>query len=83
MFVLRADHSVCIAPTTQPVTLVESTNELLGEMSGLAAYNPLFPNETDIVPDVPCPRRPLQRMRRCFTGQKQKQSLLLLLLKLS
>ena len=37
MFVLHADHSVCIAPTTQPVTLVESTDVVLDEMSGLAA----------------------------------------------
>jgi len=37
MFVLHLDHSVCIAPTTQPVTLVESTDAVLSEMSGLAA----------------------------------------------
>jgi hypothetical protein len=36
MFVLHADHSVCIAPATQPVTVVESTKMVLGEMSGLA-----------------------------------------------
>jgi hypothetical protein len=38
MFVLHADHSVCIAPATQPVTsLVESAMVVLGEVSGLAA----------------------------------------------
>jgi hypothetical protein len=37
MFVLHADHSVCIVSTTQPVTLVESTDVVLDEMSGLAA----------------------------------------------
>ena len=38
MFILHADHTLCIAPATQPVTaLVESTDVVLGEVSGLAA----------------------------------------------
>jgi hypothetical protein len=37
MFVLHADHSVCIALATQPVTLVESCEMVLAEVSGLAA----------------------------------------------
>ena len=39
VFVLHADHSVCIAPTTQPVTVVEPTETVLGELVGLAASN--------------------------------------------
>ena len=37
MFVLHADHGVCIARATQPATVVESTETVLGEVSGLAA----------------------------------------------
>jgi hypothetical protein len=36
VFVLHSDHSVCIAPTTQPVT-VEAAETILGELAGLAA----------------------------------------------
>ena len=38
MFVLHADHCVCIAPATQPVALVESADAVLGEVVGLAAF---------------------------------------------
>ena len=37
VFVLHAHHSVCIAPATQPVTIVELADVVLGEVSGLAA----------------------------------------------
>lgn len=37
MFVLHADKSVCIAPTTQPVALVEPAETVLAELSDLAA----------------------------------------------
>jgi hypothetical protein len=37
MFVLHADKSVCIAPTTQPVTFVESTDEVIAAFRDLAA----------------------------------------------
>jgi hypothetical protein len=38
VFVLHSDHTLCIAPATQPVTsLVESAVVVLGEVSGLAA----------------------------------------------
>lgn len=36
MFVLHADHSVCIAPATQPVTSVEPATTILAELAGLA-----------------------------------------------
>jgi len=37
MFVLHADKSVCIAPTTQPITSVEPAEMVPGELCGLAA----------------------------------------------
>jgi hypothetical protein len=37
MFVLHADHSICIASTTQPVTALKPVNEVLAELCGLAA----------------------------------------------